>query len=152
MKRFVSMAASALLMFAACGKLPEPDAHELAQNIISAQGMSEAFAEADSDMVSLLFDIEIEDYSDFAVYYSSEPACADIVVVFKSEQSEILGKTKDMLGDFRASRLNDFKGYAPEEAAKIERSDVISKGKYVILAVMPDSNAAVDCIDSAFKK
>ena len=59
---------------------------------------------------------------------------------------------KEVLEEFRQSRIEDFKGYAPEEAAKLEESKVIIKGKYDILAVMPDSQTAQETINTAFEK
>lgn len=150
MKRFIVIIA-ALLMLVSCGQLPEPDANELAQDIILNQSAGE-FEPADNDMISLLFDVDTAGYSDCVLYYSAEPACADIIVIFKSEQSDLLADTKEILEDFREDRLEDFKGYAPEEAAKIESSKVLTKGKYVIWVVMPDEDDALKRIDTAFSK
>ncbi len=150
MKKLIAVV-FALLMLSSCGSFPEPDVHELADSIISGQAAGE-FKEADGDMISLILDVDANDYSDSALFYSSEPACADIIVIFKTDKSDLQSETKKILSDFRESRLKDFKGYAPEEAVKIEDSEVISKGKYVIWAVMPDGEAAKKQIDSAFSK
>ncbi len=139
------------LLLTSCAELPEPDAHELADKIISGQSAGE-FDEADGDMISILFGLDVNDFSDYAVYYSKEPASADIVVIFKSDKKETLDSAKDILEEFRKSRVEDFKGYAPEEAAKLEEAKVITKGKYDILAVMPDNEAAQKVINTAFER
>lgn len=141
----------ALLLLTSCSSVPEPDAHELANKIISGQSAGE-FEEADGDMISILFGLDVDDFSDCAVYYSKEPACADIIIIFKSDKKETLESVKEVLEEFRQSRIEDFKGYAPEEAAKLEESKVIIKGKYDILAVMPDSQTAQETINTAFEK
>lgn len=140
-----------ILLLTSCSSLPEPDAHELADKIISGQPAGE-FDEADGDMISILFGLDVEDFSDCAVYYSKEPASADIVIIFKSDNKETLESVKDILEEFRKSRIEDFKGYAPEEAAKLEESKVITKGKYDILVVMPDNGAAQKVINTAFEE
>ncbi len=139
------------LLLTSCSSLPEPDAHELADEIISGQQTGE-FDEADGDMISILFGLDVEDFSDCAVFYSKEPASADIVIIFKSENKENLESVKEILEEFRNSRIEDFKGYAPEEAAKLDESKVIIKGKYTILTVMPDNEAAQKVINTAFEK
>lgn len=139
-----------LLLLSSCTSLPEPDAHELADRIISEQTARE-FDEADSDMISILFGLDVNDFSDYAVYYSKEPANADIVVIFKSDKKKTLDSAKDILEEFRKSRIEDFKGYAPEEAAKLEEAKVISKGKYDIFVVMPDNEAVQKAINTEFE-
>ncbi len=139
------------LLLTSCSSLPEPDAKELANKIISGQQAGE-FDEADGDMISILFGLEVEDFSDCAVFYSKEPASADIVIIFKSDNKETLKSVKGILEEFRESRIEDFKGYAPEEAAKLEESKVIIKGKYTILTVMSDNEAAQKVINAAFEE
>ncbi len=150
MKKLIAIL-SAFLFLTSCSSLPEPDAKELADKIISGQSAGE-FEEASADMISILFGLDVENFNDYAVYYSKEPASADIIIIFKSDKKETLEIVKEILEEFRQSRIEDFKGYAPDEAAKLEESKVITKGKYDILTVMPDNQAAQDTVNSAFEE
>ena len=56
-----------------------------------------------------------------------------------------------VLEKYREGRYNDFLGYAPFEAEKIENGRVLTYGRYVILIVLPDTDSALSAADKAFK-
>lgn len=151
MKRIILLVIVSLLLFASCGRMPQPTAQEIVEAVKASQQQNGEYVSADEEMIKILFDFEPSDYSDWAVEYSKEAACADVIIVFKSGDKDTQSKTQDFLKEFLERRLNDFKGYAPEEAKKLEESRLLTYGNYDILTICGDFRSAKDAADRLFK-
>lgn len=150
MKRFLCMFFAAMLLLTACSQYAEPDTDALLADILASQQFEAEMTSADADTVKLLFDFsEIAEASAFS--YSGKGGLADMVAVFKMKDSDGAAAARHSLEDYKSERYDDYKGYAPMEAKKIEDGKVYVYSNYVILAVVPDIPAAEEALEAAFK-
>lgn len=140
-----------LIMLSSCTSLPEPEVSEITDAVTSAVTLESGFSTATDAEISVLFGCDIGDYEAVSVLYSTDAMYADIIAVFKSENSHVQSETREFLDEFIESRLADFTGYAPEEVKKIEDSGVISYGLYDILVISSDFDAAESAVDKLFR-
>ncbi len=156
MKRLICLLTIALIIctaFSACGKsYPEPDMSTLTEAAVSSQPQSIDFSDADGDTVNAVFECDVSLYDDFCVMYSSDPASADIIAIFKSSDEKMHAEAQKMLNDFLSQRIDDFKGYAPLEVKKMEDCRVVSYGKYDILMILPDFSSANEAVGKVFSE
>ena len=152
MKRVIATILVVMLLLTSCGSsnLSSPDAEELATQILETLGEADDFVLADSETVDIVFCCDSSVYEDYCVMYTTVDASADIIAIFKSPDSDTQSETEEMLDDFLESRLNDFKGYAPLEEQKIENTKLITYGRYDILIIISDFDAAKSVVDSTF--
>lgn len=152
MKRVIVVIFAVMLLLTSCGSsnLPSPDAEELATEILETLGETDDFELADSETVDIVFGCDSSIYDDYCVMYTTVDASADIIAIFKSPDGDSQSETEEMLDEFLESRLNDFKGYAPIEAQKIENTKIMTYGSYDILIIISDFDVAKTVVDSAF--
>ena len=149
MKKLIC-AVIALVLLTSCSQYAEPDVSVLMEELLSGQDTEEMTA-ATAEEVGILFDIDLSLAEDFAVSYSGKGGCADIVAIFKLNSKEDAPDAAAVLEKYREDRYNDFLGYAPFEAEKIENGRVLTYGRYVILIVLPDIESALSAAEKAFK-
>lgn len=141
---------AAMLLLTACSQYAEPDVDALLADILASQRFEAEMTSADADTVKLLFDFA-ENAEASAFSYSGKGGLADMVAVFKMKDSDSTASARHALEDYKSERYDDFKGYAPMEAKKIEDGKVYVYGNYAILAVVPDIPAAEEALEAAFK-
>lgn len=95
-----------------------------------------------------LYDLKMSVISDGTISYASTGGFADEISILKATDSDEAAEIKTALKKRIERRINDFTGYAPEEVAKLEQSEVFSEGDYVVLAICDDA----DKIHKAFKE
>lgn len=149
MKRVIC-AAFILLLLTACSQYAEPDVNSLMEQILSEQTIEEVTVASEAD-ISILFDIDLSAVDVCDVRYSGKGGYADIIAIFKLKDISNAETVINMLIDYKAGRYEDFIGYAPFEAEKIEKGRVMAYGRYVLLVVVPDISAAQKTIDAAFE-
>ena len=149
-KLILSFLLAASLLLCGCSEYAEPDVHQLVASIVSEQ-LIELPTEASDEDIAVIFDFDPSEVEDCAVTYSGRGGYADIIAVFKLESADSAEDFSAMLSDYKTSRYEDFKGYAPFEAEKLENGKVMTYGRYVLLAVVPDISKAQADIDAAFK-
>lgn len=151
MKRIICFILTAALVLCACvGGYAEPDVTELVNSIIEGQDIDEpAFATAEETALILGIDPEKVEESSFC--YSGSGGYSDTVVVIKLYDAEDAADAEKILSDYKASRYEDFKGYAPKEAEKAENGRVIVRGRYAVLMILPDIDLALSAAEEAFK-
>ena len=133
----------------ACSQYAEPDVGELTDLILSEQTIEEITYASESD-VGILFDIDLDRVEAYRVCYSGKGGYADMIAVFKLKNSVDADSVSSVLEKYKSDRYEDFKGYAPLEAKKIEKGRIMVYGRYVLLVVVPDISAAQKTIDAAF--
>lgn len=148
MKRVIIFAAAAVLLLTGCSSYAEPEISALTDALISDQGVDD-FLSAEPDEISLIFDFDPQKVEECALLYAGGGS-ADTVAVFKLKSSSDVQEFDNMLSDYKASRYEDFKGYAPFEAEKVENGKVLCYGRYVLLVILPDISKAQSAADSAF--
>ena len=83
--------------------------------------------------------------------FSMKGACADMAVIVKANDSKEAEEISKKLSEYKDQRYEDFKGYAPLEAEKIENGRVLVYDSYVLLLTVSDISSAVQTADAAFK-
>ncbi len=150
MKRIILVIITAMTLFTACGGYNHPAASELAELIISSQGLEE-MSEASGEDIEILFKTEASELKQYCVKYSSRGAYADMVAILEAGDGKV-GELEKLLSDYKNARYEDFKGYAPLEAEKVENGKVLVYDSYVILLIVPDVQSAEETVDSEFTK
>ncbi len=149
MKKIIFAILTAMIFLTACGKYNQPDVTALTDELCFIQGLDD-MSDATPDDVKILYDIEPADTEDFSVRYSSKGGYADMIAVFKMIGSQEADYAEEALLDYKAARYEDFKGYAPLEAEKIENGKVLRYDNYVILLIVSNIDTAVQCADTEF--
>lgn len=156
MKRILCVFISLLILsLCGCSEYAEPDVNTLMADIISSQQFEADMTSADEKTICMLFEFVAEKAEVCAVSYSGKGGLADMIAIFKISDSADLSAdialTEQALSDYKSARYDDFKGYAPFEAEKIEKGEVMIYGKYILLVIVPDISEARTVIDSSFK-
>lgn len=149
MKRFLCLILTAALILTSCSQYAEPEIETLIADILATQQFEAEMTSADADTVKLIFDFA-EIAQDFAFSYSGKGGLADMAAVFKMKNSDDTATVRHALEDYKSERYDDYKGYAPMEAKKIEDGKVYVYGNYAILLVVPDIPAAEEALEAAF--
>lgn len=133
-----------------CAKYAEPDVSSLMTDILVGQSVEEPTYAESSDL-GIIFDLNLEDIEEYSVVYSGKGGSADIVAIFKLYDVEKADEYLQMLSKYKDDRYNDFVGYAPFEAEKIENGRVLTYGRYAVLMILSDIDTALDTVEAAFK-
>lgn len=149
MKRFIAAAVLAAVLLCGCSGFAEPDVSELISSVADGQNIVEA-SEATEEDISVIFNFDAEKVEECKVIYSGDGGYADMIAVFKLASENSCEEFENMLSDYKSDRYEDFKGYAPMEAEKIENGRVLTYGKYVILLIVQDISGAIKTVDAAF--
>ena len=151
MKKLFCVIFSAMLIMCACSQYAEPDVAELMDMLISSQELDN-MTSADDSGVGILFGIELSEVEEYAVQYSGKGGFADMIAIFKLVDDGDSEAVAELLRTYKEHRYEDFKGYAPFEAEKVENGKVVIYDRYVLLVIAPDISAAQDTLNQAFKK
>lgn len=153
----------AILLLAGCAA-GEPDtqatAAEIGGAVIDAQpeefwaALHPLFADQDPEgleaYLSTAYGLPREAWVDGIAVYTEGMAAGEVAVLRLAD-----GWDKDQavqaLWDYVDGRLIDFTGYAPEEAALVEDALVLEQGRWLLLAICPDPEAAEAAFRSFFE-
>ncbi len=149
MKKILCLLAALSLLLCSCGKYNEPDPAALMDELCFIEGL-EDMTEASADDVAFLFDIDLDTAEEYSVRYNSNGGYADMIAIFKMNGAEDAEAAKQALSDYKDARYEDFKGYAPLEAKKIEDGQVLVYGRYALLLIVGNIDTAVSCADTEF--
>lgn len=150
MKKIVCFILITIIFLTSCSQYAEPDIAVLNDKLLENQNITEPTA-ATSEEIAAIFAIDADNYESCSVYYSGKGGFADMVAIFIMNSGELTDEAAQVLEDYRAQRYEDFKGYAPMEAEKLENGRVLVYGRYVLLLVLPDISAAIEAADAAFE-
>ena len=151
MKKLICFILAAMLLLCACSQYAEPDVSELMEELITSQELDD-MTSADDTGVEILFGIDLSEAEEYSVCYSGKGGYADMIAIFKLNSDGDPEAVSELLKTYKEHRYEDFKGYAPFEAEKVENGKVVVYGRYVLLVIMPDISAAQETLDRAFKK
>ena len=151
-KRLIACLGLTLTMvLAGCGSKAEEktiDAQALASDLVEKVTYTDELNEIDSEMAGELYQIET---AINAYVYVSSGATAEEVAVFEfadAVDAEEAVKAAD-------TRIQEQKGsfatYIPEEVDKLEHTVVEQKGRYLVVCVTDDQDAAKSIIEEYFE-
>ena len=88
-----------------------------------------------------------------SVWYMSENSAtnADEVVIMKAADSSYVDTLSKLLKERVDSQINVCKKYSPEQAAKLEKTEVVTAGDYVYFCVGDNYDAMMSVFRSIFK-
>ncbi len=154
MRGRVWLLAALLALMCACAASAEPDdaaaeasvtAGEIARQILDSQeetdGLSLLPEEEQDFYLAECYGLEEGSWSEAAIYAANGVDAREIAVLRLSggEDSETAAAA---LEKYRQSRMGDFFGYAPEQAALLEQAAVVYSGRYAALLVCQDAETA----------
>ena len=147
--RRVLAAALACLLLAGCGKTEkELDMEALANDLLEGGVFEETLYPAEESAIPLLLGFET---ACEGLVYVGTGATAEELVLFHAGDEDEAGQLKENLSEHLADRTEQYSGYLPQEAYKLENAIVRQYGAYVILCIAADSAAAQDIIGSYMK-
>ncbi|MDO4491010.1 MAG: DUF4358 domain-containing protein [Lachnospiraceae bacterium] len=92
------------------------------------------------------YGLKASEYEGVLLYQSVSGMSAEEILLVKVKDTDQLEPLKEAIEKRREARINDFSGYAPEEAALMENAELMVKGKFVLF--LPYSEA--DQLKKAF--
>ncbi|MDO4616973.1 MAG: DUF4358 domain-containing protein [Lachnospiraceae bacterium] len=101
----------------------------------------ELLRDAGTKGLSRYYGLNSSDYEGVLLYQSVSGMSADEVLLIKVKNREQMERVTEAVEARRESRINDFTGYAPEEAAVMEAGELIIRGNFCLF--LPCSEAAV---------
>lgn len=148
MKRVLA-AALICLALVGCGKAEkELDMEALANELLEGGVFEETLYPAEESAVPLLLDFETECEG---LVYVGTGATAEELVLFRGNDEDEAKQLKENLSEHLADRTEQYSGYLPEEAYKLESAILQQYGNYVILCIAADASAAEEIIGSYTK-
>lgn len=146
------------LILAACGGgggaeiTPAADvtAAQAAQAVWNSQPDREGLEALEGDGLSghLADFCGLEDWEEGAVYAASGVDAREITVVLLPDE-DAAQAAGERLEVYRQSRQGDFFGYAPEEAERLDKTAVLTAGRFAALLVCEDMDAARSAFEAA---
>ena len=149
----LALAAALLLgLLAGCGEKREVsvDTQALAEALLGGDGIfDEPLSAVDADAVCLLVGEELTGEEILAYLGSGATAEELLIVTAKGEQEA--GECLELLRGHLEDRTQMYSNYLPEEAYKLDNAYLAAHGRYVILCVSADFQAAEEIINAAVK-
>lgn len=103
-----------------------------------------------ADYLSGYYNIDDSLLEDAVVSYAGGVEASEISVLLFTKADDA-SAAKGLLEDYITSRANVFIGYAPQQAAIVEKGRVIVNGRYAALLICPDPDAAETAFLECFK-
>ncbi len=151
--RVIALVLVAACMFVGCGsssgknKTKTIDSEALFESLKGLE-FSDEMQDLDSMIVSMYFDID-EDVTAYA--YKSKSYTADIVAVFESKNTNVAKETRKKITEYLADSEEEFTKYSADEATRLKSAYVFNKGKYSVLIICNDIDAAKEIVEAAFE-
>lgn len=89
--------------------------------------------------IKKLYELNVSEYDGIMLYVSSNNLSAEEVLLLKVKDKDQLDDVRKAIDKRLESRMNDFKGYAPEEEAYIDSAVVSFRGDYVFVSIGVDA-------------
>ena len=89
--------------------------------------------------IKKLYGLNESEYDGVMLYVSSNNLSAEEVLLLKVKDKDQLDDVRKAIDKRLESRMNDFKGYAPEEEAYIDNAVVSFRGDYVFVSIGVDA-------------
>ena len=150
MKRLFCVIFAMMLLLCGCSNYLSPDVAELMNELIETQSLDNMTI-ADDRAVEILYGVDLSQVESYAASYSGKGGYADMIAIFKLVDDADPQAVSELLTTYKENRYEDFKGYAPFEAEKVENGRVLVYGQYALLLILPDIAAGLETVDKAFK-
>ncbi|MCL2321379.1 MAG: DUF4358 domain-containing protein [Oscillospiraceae bacterium] len=147
------------LLFSACGNNLKTDTsysvNQISEAIISAQTnispLKPLFPDNDyfNEYLSNIYQINADVIKDGAIYYADGMLADEIAVLLLKDNSNIKD-IEDALTKYKEKRMSAFLGYAPKQAAILEKSIVTVQGNYACLIICDDPQKAESVFKACF--
>lgn len=161
MKR-VTLLLLALLLLAGCApKEPTTDASAIDLGGVVAESQPEEFSngltplssELDSEgleaYLTAAYGLDREDWVDAVAAYSEGLQAYELAVIQLADGVDA-GSAEELLLAYLEGRQADFTGYAPDQAALVEDALLLRQGRWLLLAICPDPEAAKEAFLTRF--
>lgn len=110
-----------------------------------------SMVEVTADELSLFFDINETDVSEFSAYICGSGAVPDEFGIFAANDADAAERIADALNKRAEKQSNMFKDYLPNEMYKFDNYLVEINGNIVTYAVCADNFMAKDILNSAYR-
>ena len=94
--------------------------------------------------IKKLYGLNVSEYDGVMLYVSTNALSADELLLLKVKSEDQLEEVRKAIDKRLERRMNDFKGYAPEEEAAIDKAIVSIRGKYVFVSIGGDAQKLKD--------
>ena len=148
-----------ILLLSSCGTSTESAAGyspvQIAQAIISSQDNISALEpllpddEYYVEYLQNIYRLSAEKIKDGVIYYASGMQANEIAVFILNDVSDVT-EIKDALVKYKERRTDAFMGYAPEQAAILENSIVVSHGDHVAILICEQPQKAESVFIACF--
>lgn len=166
MRRFLLILLLPALLLAGCAKQePTTDATAIELGNAVAESQPEEFVQGltplsmDSEpgtseeletYLLASYGLERTDWTDAVATYSEGFQANELAVIQLAEDADVQAAEQG-LSNYVERRKAEFTGYAPEEAAKLEDALLLRQGRWLLLAVCPDPEAAQTAFETCFQ-
>ena len=166
MKRLLLLLLPALLLTGCASQEPTTDATAIDLGNAVAESQPEEFTQGliplsmdpelgtSEELETYLltaYGLERSDWTDAAAAYSQGFQANELAVIQLSEESNV-AEAEQSLAAYVERRKAEFTGYAPEEAAKLEDALLLRQGRWLLLVVCPDPEAALSAFELSFEE
>ena len=140
------------LIFTGCQEKKDVtiDVAALADALKSSVTFQDELAEPNESAIANIYAVDEADVAAKKIYVGSG-ATAEEIAVFEGKDEAAAGRIKTAVDQRIADQRSAFEDYNPEEQEKLSDPVIVTTGKYVILCVSNDNEAAKKCIDSYTK-
>ena len=152
MKKMVAvmLTVSAVLLGGCGSKEVSFDVTKLGDELNTQIAYGEELSPMDIDTASMFINLSGINIVNSSIYESSG-ATAEEIVVLECGSADDANKAKEAMQSRVEEQKESYVDYVPEEMPKLESAIVMTNGKYAVLSVSGDANAAKGIIDSYMK-
>ncbi|MFB0920065.1 MAG: DUF4358 domain-containing protein [Oscillospiraceae bacterium] len=147
-----------LSLFVGCGAKSAEIKNDVAVTDISAKVTSvlsdDALVSVDADYIKGSMKMDVSDYDSYDVKINSKGVNIDEIGIFKAKDASQLVTVTKAVNDYIQMRKDTWMvEYMPEERPKLDSSEVMILGNYVMYAILSDEDkhAAFKAFEKALK-
>lgn len=136
-------------VFCGCGekKVTDVDIDLLSSQLLESGGFSDILCPLTANIAAALYDIDENDFEDFALYCSTG-ASAEEIALFKAKDEGAALRIKDAVDARIQKQISSYGSYVPSEVPKLESAIVRQEGVFVIYITSNEPDKAKEIIDS----
>ncbi len=154
LKRFGALllaSALSVTILAGCGEkggASAIDADATAQSVMEKGGYTEVLVKQEDSVIGASYTLlDLTQVESYAVYVSGSGATPEEVAIVTAKSDSDVESVRAAI-DRRVDDLKfNFQDYHPEEMPKIESAVIVQKGRTVMLAICPESDAVRELLE-----
>jgi len=148
---FILALSSVLLIGCRSTDNVEIDVNELANRLLNELEYEDEMVEIEFDVLDKFYVIDTSAIKSCKVYKSSSGATAEEIAVFEANTANDVDVIKNAVRQRVEDLKFNFKDYIPKELDKIEKAQAAVIGKYVVLFIVNDYDAAKSIVNEYIK-